>query len=446
MSYEEDMKIPVYKAWDTLWKIINQKTVDWNLFDLELKKIPDINVIHDEDTILSELYHGCPSGTILVEITKRFLDNGYDVAANEGLNGAACLNNLCWATFDKYILDAAKLLLAAGADTKISIDEDVDGYSGIKGSISWRLGGDWVYGSYTVANIFEAFWQLVEAFDEGKDYRSICAFEDCIGEPLRRAEFIASEPLVQDGAVTMFDGYLVLWFGEKPLVVSKYIDFVINPILVKENVPKTVAGDLYLKPLLNARLTRFIFIDQCTAQLQFDNGMHLLLSNTDYRNREHRRGLFEICGNDDAPDLRVQKIDDIFLEPGRVYSDTSTQFSEQSVALACGEKAFLLHKYPEDYGNDYEIRVIKCSIQFIQHYDRKLVLPNVKYQKSFFHQKKQAGIRFSCGPYYFYLIAGGSNALHMKLSEEKITSWKALSTDSSSIEFKFQLISPEKWQ
>ena len=66
MSFEEYKKSPVYKATNILGRILNKKNIDWDLFDRELSKLPDINVIYEEDTILSELYHECPDGTILV--------------------------------------------------------------------------------------------------------------------------------------------------------------------------------------------------------------------------------------------------------------------------------------------------------------------------------------------------------------------------------------------
>lgn len=443
MSFEEYKKSPVYKATNILGRILNKKNIDWDLFDQELSKLPDINVIYEEDTILSELYHECPDGTVLVEITKRFLAAGYDVAANDGQNGAMCLHNLCWATYDKYILDAAKLLLAAGADTKLSVNDDAEELSGVKGSISWRLSGDWVEGAYTVANTFEAYWQLVEAHEEGKDYQSICTFEDCIGQPLLGAEIISSKSVICKPPLTAFDGHLVLWFGDKPLVISKYIDFVVNPVYAMDNKPKTAPADQYLQPLLYAKLSRFVFVDQCTAQLQFDNGMYLLLSSSDYRNKEIRYGFFEIC-KDTQIDLNGEEIDSIVLTPGKTYSDSCDRFSEHSVSLICGDKAFLLHRYPEGYSKSFEIHIIKCSLPFVADYKRKIVLSDLKFEKAFLHQHKLSGMRIACGTKYFYLFADQYDELHLKLTEEKITSWQTLTSNRTSEKLMFQVEPPSK--
>ena len=443
MSFEEYKKSPVYKATNILGRILNKKNIDWDLFDRELSKLSDINVIYEEDTILSELYHECPDGTILVEITKRFLAAGYDVVANDGQNGAMCLHNLCWATYDKYILDAAKLLLAAGANPKLSVDDDDEELSGVKGSISWRLGGDWVNGDYTVANIFEAYWQLVEAYEAGRDYQRICTFEGCIGQPLLSAEIISSKSIISKPPLTAFDGHLVLWFGDKPLTISKYIDFVVNPVYAMDNKPKTAPANQYLQPLLNAKLSRFVFVDQCTAQLQFDNGMYLLLSGSDYRNEESRYGFFEIC-KDTPVDLSGEEIDSIALTPGKTYSDSCNRFSEHSLALICDDKAFLLHRYPEGYSKNFEIHIIKCSLEFVADYKRKLVLSDLKCEKLFLRHYKLSGIRIACGTKYFYLFADERDELHLKLTEDKITSWKTLSGDRTSEKLMFQVAPPSK--
>ena len=438
MSIEEYFNSEMYKAKDALNEIIQANEIDWDRFDLVLASLPDINTICDDDTILSELYHECPDGSILVEITKHFLANGYDVNANKGMNGSQCLHNLCWATFDKYILDAAKLLLEAGARTDLPLDKDErneDTAHGVKSSISWRLGGDWVQGDYTIANIFEAYWEIVEAFEAGKDYRPICAFDECIGEALTRAELIPSDEnksIVNYGPLSLFDGQIVFWFGSKPLVISKYIEFVINPLAVDESKDKTISVDEYFRPLLNAHLNEFVFIDQCTAQLLFDNGMYLLLSNTDYRDRDNRLGFFEIRKAGDTINIIDKLIDRIGLLPGRTYSDSCDQFGEHSAALICGKEAFLVHVYPEEYSKSHEIRFIECSQEFVSEYKRCIDLPELKPDKAFSHNDKLAGLRMLCDTKYFYIFVTDYHELQLKLGSEKCTSYDELNRNHRS--------------
>jgi len=441
MTAKTYMDSVVFKASGVLGKIVEKETVDWDLFERELAKITDINATCDQETILSELYHDCYDGHVLVEVTKRFLAHGYDVSANDGSNGLFCLQSLCWSTYDKYILDAAKLLLSAGAATKTP-DGD-DGEIGcVRDSISWRLDGDWVEGAYTVANIFEAYWRLVEAFEAGKDYRSIGTFEDCLGERLRRAEFVSAVPPIDRPPLTAFKGHMILWFGERPLVISKYIDLVVDPVFAEAHRAEAAEADRYLSQVLGAVLVRFVFIDQCTAGLQFDNGAWLLLSSTDHRDQDHRYGFFEIREDAEQADLCGKRIDSIVLAPGKTYAGTCDRFSEHSVALLCGEDAFLLHRYPEGYGKDHTIRIVKCSPRFVADYKRRLVLPELHHEKSFFHRQKLAGIRMRCGEKYFYLFSDGYDQLHMKLTEHKLSSWEELADDARSDKLVFRLDPP----
>lgn len=442
MSIEEYFNSEMYRAKDELSSIITEDTIDWVRFDSVLSSLPNINAIYDKDTILSELYHECPDGTVLVEITKRFLAQGYDVNENEGLNGSQCLHNLSWATFDKYILDAAKLLLEAGARTDIPLDADSDNSEGkgVKASISWRLGGDWVEGDYTIANIFEAYWEIIEAFEAGKDYHLICGFEDCIGETLNRVDFIPAannSAVRKSNQVSFFDGQLVLWFGSKPLVISKYIDFVVNPIAVEHNKDSLICVDTSFETLLHARLNQFVFIDQCIAQLIFDNGQSLLLSSTDYRDEDHRQGIFEIRTIPTDVDILKKQISRLALMPGKLYSDTCRHYDEASVALICDEEAFLLHEYPEGYSDSHEIRIVECSKQLISSFKRSVALPELIPDEAFPRNGKLAAIRMRSGTRYLYLFVKDSRALQLKLDEKRFTSYEEVSywRDGEKIEF-----------
>ena len=103
-----------------LTEITSQPEVDWTALDAELSSLEDINYLDEqyEETILTEFISGgdfYQRGEILVKAVKHFLENGYDVLAHEGRNGGLALGALCWASYDQYILDAAKVLLDAGA-------------------------------------------------------------------------------------------------------------------------------------------------------------------------------------------------------------------------------------------------------------------------------------------------------------------------------------------
>ena len=146
----------------------------------------DINLITDLDgeTLLSEIIMDCeafdPCGYCitrdcetclvdkndeqtgkhyLVEIIQFFLDNGYDVTLNNGRHGVEALSALCWSTYDKAILDGAKLLLDAGANP---LCLDVDG-NNVLYSINWKLSGCMHERDTRKVELFTALYDLVES-------------------------------------------------------------------------------------------------------------------------------------------------------------------------------------------------------------------------------------------------------------------------------------------
>ena len=123
--------------------IIEKTPIDWDSFDSVLKGLEDINACEGQynETVLSEflmegnLYY---RGDILVDIVRRFIYCGYDVSANGGINGGLALKSLCWSSYDQYILDAAKVLMNAGATVNYRTcdDDPNDKSEGLLGSIS----------------------------------------------------------------------------------------------------------------------------------------------------------------------------------------------------------------------------------------------------------------------------------------------------------------------
>lgn len=73
-----------------IYDLLSQKSIDWSAVELAVKSLGDsINDKYEEGTILSELYMDAniyKNGEILTRLTKLFLDNGYDVTANDEKN------------------------------------------------------------------------------------------------------------------------------------------------------------------------------------------------------------------------------------------------------------------------------------------------------------------------------------------------------------------------
>lgn len=102
-------------------KEINRKKVNWNLITEILKSIS--NNINDEvedyrettSTLayIIDFFEG--NGESLVKIIELFLEYGFDPQQNNYNNGYSVLSNLPWTTGDHYMINAAKILLNAGA-------------------------------------------------------------------------------------------------------------------------------------------------------------------------------------------------------------------------------------------------------------------------------------------------------------------------------------------
>ena len=106
-------------------------------------------------------YHGS-DGQYIPHIVKLFLEHGFDCSAQDGLVGAVCLQNLTWATYDKYILDAAKLLLKSGARPDCIVcnlpeDETVLDWVAVKESAA-----DCVDEDHSLSNLFYTLYEITE--------------------------------------------------------------------------------------------------------------------------------------------------------------------------------------------------------------------------------------------------------------------------------------------
>ena len=277
--------------------LLSKKVVNWGDVESMIEALgDDINYkysdgIDDDCTILSELYysldfHKC--GAILVELTRLFLEHGYDVHANDDFNGAICLHNLCWSSYDKYVLPAAELLLNAGANTHIKIEDDFE--DGILNSISWKL-GYWHIGEYKSANMFEAYYQMIQAEQAGEDYRGIRDVSDCLDMVVTKVECF-DDPTIINNRVA-FNDAIVIWFGSTPLVADKRVELIVNPNRVNKNACCIDVSDVFTK-IVGQKFIKYSFSNGGCASMIFDNNMKLVLSNNWSSNNENFIGYLDV--------------------------------------------------------------------------------------------------------------------------------------------------------
>ena len=260
-----------------IYDLLSQKSIDWSAVELAVKSLGDsINDKYEEGTILSELYMDAntyENGEILTRLTKLFLDNGYDVTANDEMNGAECLRNLCWSSYDKYVLHTAEMLLDAGANTRVNTDEDDE--DGVMDSISWKF-GYWNTGDYESANMFVAYYEMVQAERAGEDYHGIRNVDDCIDATLTKVELMGRGERSQEGY--SFKDSLVLWFGTMPLVVDRYVEFVVNPNKVRKENNIIDISDSFSN-MLGKKLVELKYKSASEAEMFFEDDAKFIFVN-----------------------------------------------------------------------------------------------------------------------------------------------------------------------
>ena len=285
-----------------LSEIIAQTPVDWAAFDSVLKGIEDINVCDPqlEETILSELIlngNFFEDGENLPEIVRHFLACGYDPSANGGMNGVQPLEKLCWSSYDRHILDAAKELMnARSLLSYINMNgepEELLDTVGFKLSGAWTIDEDPIF-----ANVLEAYYAMTKANIAGKDYNSIENYSACIGKKLTSVSIACADgspALHEEESVSVYSEPLVMWFEDKPLVVRCEVDFVVNPVYVDDEKSSLADVTTAFSALIGAALkdVRCDDIDSCL--FEFDDGKNLLLASRN--SGEKSVGTFEIRTN-----------------------------------------------------------------------------------------------------------------------------------------------------
>lgn len=411
--------------------IMKHEPMDWAAFDRVLSEVDDINRYDElvEETLLTEMFHAnslWQDGSPMPEIARHFLKNGYDVKANAGRNGGAALSALCWSSYDRYVLDTAKVLLDAGAPVRYEeADEepDDDGYGRESDdpmeSISIKLSGAWsVDKDYVWANIMEAYYAIANAAEAGKDYNAIDCYLECIGKQLTGVSAVFSEgeaSLRRDGEITMFSGPLVLWFGERPLVINKYIESVIDPVFVADHKDAICPADAHFERIIGSKLVRLQYVDGNTCFLDFDNEVRLLLTNI-YVEGPDRLGLFEFFKAETA-EIKQLKIESIWRRDPHAHSGEE----EKSMVLVADNQPYLLFpvwgNWRENKKTD-RIEIIPCSKAFLRDVDQQLRVQKPDAVHTFRTGGNLIALRFACGRENLYIKLSTYKRMEVALSEE----------------------------
>jgi hypothetical protein len=124
-------------------------------------------------------------GMSMCEIIRFFLNYGFDLNKLDGCFGAQCLDALYLSTTDRYMIDATKILLDAGAKNRTtsptSTDPDETPQNSFKIEASFMRCCE---KNFATANIYEAVVQIYQAMEDGRPYNGIDSYDTAIGKKL----------------------------------------------------------------------------------------------------------------------------------------------------------------------------------------------------------------------------------------------------------------------
>ena len=328
---------------------LKQKFIDWSEVEEAIKCLGEnINMYDDgsEECILSELYMSTHRpGTCNKMLTELFVKHGFDVSANEGKNGASCLSALCWSSYDEYILHIAERLLELGADSTISTEGELDEENrGVLSSIAWKF-GYWNTGEYDSANMFVAYYEMIKRHQEGKKYKGIRAFRDSVGETVTKVEKLK----VYDDQNKKRVSYL-LHCGEKHLVVSDYVELMVNPYVREEAIEVEDVSDEF-KCFIGSKIRGLRYMNASLAKLNLDNGVALLIGHTGVGEDSDQGAWFRITTNGQTRLPREgTPIESIKLWGSIRHSEKSTFYPENTIILNTTDAAYALYSHELKYG------------------------------------------------------------------------------------------------
>lgn len=246
---------------------------DFNAADELIRQGADINAVGEckEENVLSEILYcykytaqkiisddlcedcyegsceGCENrvtthdaGVSMLEVIRYFLKNGFNVNKCDGCFGAQCLWALALSTFDKYMIEAVKLLFDAGAKNRTATTDSDD-----QDETPWNYVG--TEGSYqavcehnhSLANIYEAMYQVYQAVEDGKPYSGISTYEAALGKTVLKimAESDGENPvffsmnLPQFKRDNCFTKTLYFVYDTGVLITTQYGDFWTDTVL-----------------------------------------------------------------------------------------------------------------------------------------------------------------------------------------------------------------------
>lgn len=262
---------------------------------------------YDQDTMLSycldcygynDSYGKVP---YIAEIVSYFLKHGYDVHANDEYNGILALGRLAFTTcFDKYTLEAAKLLLNAGTDTEKNMYEG-EGNSSIRELVINHDGDNrgLTEDDFYAANYFYTFNRAIKCRNKGKDIKDIYHPDVAIGKEVNGIYIkngFKTRRNYRGGEVPRVFEDLYIDCEGSFLNITQRIRIAIDPYLNDEDISDFIDVSKEYEEFIGNKICsidyKYIGHNNITnCEIEFENGNHLYIKE-DYERKNHPRGYF----------------------------------------------------------------------------------------------------------------------------------------------------------
>lgn len=413
----------ISKLKNSIHKSIDTKHIDWDKTENYIQQLgKNINdVVDEDDTFLSELYEYVHNGKDALELTKLFLQYGYDVTANNGFNGSACLHRLCWSFYDHYILHVAEILIDAGADCGSDTSEDSENEpSGVIASIDW-CSGEWMTGNFQGANIFEAYYEMVYRKIHNKPYKGIRSFRDSVGKTITKVLKLSLDSCDDvPSSPNVFNGRLVFIADDVALVAEPNVEYMINPYYLDgDYIVEDVSW--FYNGIIGSKIKGLRFESNSFATISFDNGKRLSFMSAYYDlEKEHRSGLCYLRENREVLKLHPGVIISEFLFTGGwAFSDECRVYDLNNIFIKTNEKYYHLYSKGSAYGS-HSLKIEEIPSAWAKRLTRTVRHTNVSVEAVKYVQDSLKWIEFHTQNGYLYICVDTFENMQMYHSKKRL--------------------------
>ena len=303
---------------------------------------------------------------------------------------------------------------------RTSDDDPNEEPEGLLGSISRKLSGAWMVDKdYAWANTLEAYYAMTEANIAGKDYNAIDNYFACIGKPLTAVSAInvgGKSALYDEGAVSVYSEPLILWFENKPLVVSCYTDFVVNPVYADDKKNDLADVTTAFSSLIGTTLKEVQYIGTTICYFEFSNGKRLFFASRDIGDGK-RVGTFDILADSKKVNVEQLCIESFCATSGRTFASTVTEYSEDTIALFCDDAAYLLYLRPGT-ADRYQFGICPCTKELLAEYTRQYPLQQPAKTTWIYDQNNLSAVRLDFPEGHLYMAATEYYDIEIQLSDK----------------------------